>query len=198
MADGLRMTERPTTTAQLHDRGIGRRRLAGAAAPAQRKPAMRFGLWLTKDRDAKVRVSDCGGSLCGTIVWLVAADRQGNRQAGHRQDESRPCAAQSPDGGRPDFRHAAGAANRWTGAIYNADDGKTYSGSVELLDRQPAQDPGLPRPVLRSRDLDADQLMLSARAAPEHTEGVGETSVSPTPSAVCRTGRFVTNTHRSV
>ena len=31
------------------------------------------GDWLTKDRDAKVRVADCDGGLCGTVVWLKDA-----------------------------------------------------------------------------------------------------------------------------
>jgi uncharacterized protein (DUF2147 family) len=28
------------------------------------------GIWLTQAGDAKVRVSNCGGSICGVVVWL--------------------------------------------------------------------------------------------------------------------------------
>ena len=28
------------------------------------------GIWLTQAGDAKVRVSRCGGGICGVIVWL--------------------------------------------------------------------------------------------------------------------------------
>lgn len=28
------------------------------------------GVWLTQASDAKVRVSKCGGGLCGVVVWL--------------------------------------------------------------------------------------------------------------------------------
>ena len=28
------------------------------------------GIWLTQAGDAKVRVSKCGGGICGVIVWL--------------------------------------------------------------------------------------------------------------------------------
>ena len=38
------------------------------AAPVRAESPL--GVWLTKDKDAHVRIWDCGGSLCGTIVWL--------------------------------------------------------------------------------------------------------------------------------
>ena len=28
------------------------------------------GIWLTQAGDAKVRVSKCGGGICGVVVWL--------------------------------------------------------------------------------------------------------------------------------
>ncbi len=28
------------------------------------------GTWLSQDGGTKVRVTDCGGNLCGTVVWL--------------------------------------------------------------------------------------------------------------------------------
>ena len=28
------------------------------------------GIWLTQAGDAKVRVSRCGGGICGVVVWL--------------------------------------------------------------------------------------------------------------------------------
>ncbi len=53
-------------------------RIAGALAFAFVTLAFAFpcqaesplGVWLTKDKDAHVRIAECGGSLCGTIVWL--------------------------------------------------------------------------------------------------------------------------------
>src|SRR5437868_12069888 len=39
---------------------------AGASA----KAADAKGIWLTADGEAKIRIADCGGRLCGTIAWL--------------------------------------------------------------------------------------------------------------------------------
>jgi len=40
---------------------------ASAFADSMADPS---GLWLTEAGDAKIRVSQCGDSICGTIVWL--------------------------------------------------------------------------------------------------------------------------------
>ena len=92
------------------------------------------GDWLTKDRDAKVRVADCDGGLCGTVVWL--------------KDPIDP-ATGKPVADKHNVDHAlrtrplmgvqivldmkpSGTADKWTGHIYNSDDGKTYRGSIAL------------------------------------------------------------------
>ena len=62
-----------------------------------------------------------------------AADRQGNGAARHRPEQPRSREAQPPDDWGPDLRDAPASPNKWTGAIYNAKDGKTYSGNIELL-----------------------------------------------------------------
>ena len=42
--------------------------LAGLAGPAlAADPA---GMWLTQGGNSRIRLADCGGALCGTIVWL--------------------------------------------------------------------------------------------------------------------------------
>ena len=28
------------------------------------------GMWLTQGGNSRIRIADCGGALCGTIVWL--------------------------------------------------------------------------------------------------------------------------------
>jgi uncharacterized protein (DUF2147 family) len=42
------------------------------AAPAVRAQAGGdvIGIWLTQAGDAKVRVSKCGGGICGVVIWL--------------------------------------------------------------------------------------------------------------------------------
>ena len=41
-----------------------------AAVPATAQAAGPDGIWLTQAGDAKVRVSKCGGGICGVVVWL--------------------------------------------------------------------------------------------------------------------------------
>lgn len=93
------------------------------------------GVWLTADGEAKIRVADCAGKLCGTIVWLKrpfdpdtgkpSLDKQ-NPEAGKR---TRPLIGVPILTGM----HPTGTA-QWAGPIYNADDGNMYEGKMTLLD----------------------------------------------------------------
>jgi uncharacterized protein (DUF2147 family) len=91
------------------------------------------GVWLTQAGDAKVRVSKCGGGLCGVVVWL--RDPIDPATGKPQLDDKNPNAAlaKRPVIGLPLFTsmHAAGP-NRWSGEIYNADDGKSYRSNVSL------------------------------------------------------------------
>jgi uncharacterized protein (DUF2147 family) len=104
------------------------------ASPGAASAADPVGLWLTEDGNAKVRISPCGGAICGNIVWLRQPNDgngkpkldKSNADAGKR---GRPLLgvpivlAMKPDG-----------TSKWSGQVYNAEDGKTYSGSFALLD----------------------------------------------------------------
>jgi len=103
-------------------------------SPAAAQQAEVHGLWLTKGRDARVRVADCGGQLCGTIVWLSQPiDRETGRPMTDRMNPD-PSRRSRPMIGVRIFGMQKGVNGRWTGVIYNAEDGKSYSGSVELID----------------------------------------------------------------
>jgi uncharacterized protein (DUF2147 family) len=92
------------------------------------------GLWLTEDGEAKIRVGKCGAYVCGAVAWLKQpTDSNGkpktdqlNADPGKR---SRPIIgvpivlSMKPDG-----------AARWSGKVYNAEDGKIYNGSLTLAD----------------------------------------------------------------
>lgn len=90
------------------------------------------GLWLTDDGEAKIRVSRCGANLCGNIAWLKDPnDNKGTPMLDEKNADarkrSRPLIgvpivlAMKPDG-----------ADKWSGKIYNAEDGKTYNASITL------------------------------------------------------------------
>ena len=93
-----------------------------------------MGLWLTKDRDAKVRVADCAGALCGTIVWLKdPIDPATGKSATDKQNVDRALRSRPLMGVQVilDMK-PSGAPDKWTGHIYNSDDGKTYHGNIAL------------------------------------------------------------------
>ena len=41
--------------------------LAGSQSALAADPT---GVWLTQGGNSRIRVADCGGALCGTIIWL--------------------------------------------------------------------------------------------------------------------------------
>jgi uncharacterized protein (DUF2147 family) len=108
--------------------------LCGLALPGTAFAAEPIGTWLTEGGKSQVKIVRCGDALCGTIVWLKEPN--------------------NPDTGRPktDFRNQDAAkraravigleivlgmqpsstANKWTGEVYNPEDGKTYSGSLTI------------------------------------------------------------------
>lgn len=84
------------------------------------------GVWMRSSGTGKIRIDQCGGALCGTVVWEKAP----------RKDIYNPDPAKRNDplvgrrvllGLKP-----TGTADQWKGEVYNADDGKTYTGYVTL------------------------------------------------------------------
>ena len=91
------------------------------------------GIWLTQAGDAKVRVSKCGSGVCGVVVWLrdPIDPATGKRQIDDKNPN--PALAKRPIIGLSLFVGMRPAGpNKWSGQIYNADDGKTYASSVSV------------------------------------------------------------------
>lgn len=102
--------------------------LALLSAPARAEApggASLDGTWLTESHETQVRFAPCGTSQCGTIVWMKQP----------HADTANPDAAKrsrslvgtvfvydlKPDG-----------AKHWSGQLYNFENGKTYSGTLEM------------------------------------------------------------------
>jgi len=91
------------------------------------------GTWLTEGGKSHVRIAGCGGAICGRIVWLKEPNdpETGKPKTDKRNadagKQSRPMIgveivlSMKPSGG-----------DKWTGQVYNAEDGKTYSGSITM------------------------------------------------------------------
>jgi uncharacterized protein (DUF2147 family) len=108
--------------------------MALAATPASAEMnADPTGIWLTQAGDAKIQVSKCGAGICGTIVWLKAPidSTTGRPQVDDKNRD--PALARRPIIGLTLFKGMKPVAERkWSGRIYNADDGKTYSSDITL------------------------------------------------------------------
>jgi uncharacterized protein (DUF2147 family) len=102
------------------------------AAPAFAADAV--GTWYTADKESQVKIVNCGGALCGTLVWL----KQPIDPATGRPKTDKNNADASKQG-RPLLgvpivlgMKPNGVPNQWSGEVYNASDGRTYSGSFTL------------------------------------------------------------------
>lgn len=88
------------------------------------------GTWLTEDKDAIIRVTDCAGGvsgappatpsgkLCGFIAWF--------------QDPDQAAKDGYAIGRKVVLDMVPAAANKWDGQVLNTDDGKMYKGNLEL------------------------------------------------------------------
>ena len=91
------------------------------------------GIWLTQAGDAKVRVSKCGGGICGVVVWLKEPIDPATGKPQVDDKNPNPALARRPIIGLPLFSGMRPAGpNKWSGQIYNADDGKTYASHISL------------------------------------------------------------------
>jgi uncharacterized protein (DUF2147 family) len=92
------------------------------------------GMWLTEGGKARVRVSPCGGALCGAIMALKEAN---DPETGRPKTDKHN--ADAGKRGRPIIgvhillgMKPTDTPGKWAGQVYNAEDGKTYTGYVTL------------------------------------------------------------------
>ena len=91
------------------------------------------GVWLTQAGDAKVAVSRCGAALCGRVVWLKAPIDGATGKPQVDDKNPNPKFAKRPIMGLQLFiGMRPQGARKWSGRIYNADDGKSYVSNVTL------------------------------------------------------------------
>jgi uncharacterized protein (DUF2147 family) len=102
------------------------------SGPARAADAL--GTWYTADKDSQVRITNCGGALCGSLVWLkepidpATGRPKTDKNNADASKQSRPLLgvpivlAMKP----------SGTPDQWSGNVYNASDGKTYTGSFTL------------------------------------------------------------------
>jgi uncharacterized protein (DUF2147 family) len=92
------------------------------------------GVWLTEAGDAKIRISQCDPGICGTVVWLKVAIDPATGKPQVDDKNTNPSLTRRPIVGINIFNGMKPVAeHKWSGRIYNADNGKTYSSDVSLL-----------------------------------------------------------------
>jgi uncharacterized protein (DUF2147 family) len=80
------------------------------------------GTWLTESGETRVRIAPCGGNLCGTIAWVKTPTKDLKNPRADLQERSVVginMITMKPAGDK-----------KWTGSLYNYQDGKTYSGTL--------------------------------------------------------------------
>jgi uncharacterized protein (DUF2147 family) len=91
------------------------------------------GIWLTQAGDARVRVSKCGAGICGVIVWLRDPINATTGKPEVDDKNPNPALARRPMIGLRLFSGMRPVGpNKWSGQIYNADDGNTYASSISV------------------------------------------------------------------
>ena len=103
------------------------------AVPAQAQGADPTGTWLTQTGDARIKVTRCGGGICGAVAWLREPNDPLTGRPQRDDKNPNPAVAKRPILGLVLFSNMrpSGTA-RWSGTIYNADDGQTYASNVAM------------------------------------------------------------------
>jgi uncharacterized protein (DUF2147 family) len=105
-----------------------------AALPARAQTGLDpSGIWLTQAGDARVRVSKCGAGICGVVISLKDPIDPATGKPQVDDKNPNPALKRRPIIGLPLFSGMRPSGpNRWSGQIYNADDGSTYVSHVSV------------------------------------------------------------------
>lgn len=84
------------------------------------------GTWRHPDNGSHIRMYKCGPNLCGSIAKVTD---------GQKYDSKNPLKAKRKRSiiGLTILRARKTGAKKWSGSLYNRHDGKTYSGTVQVL-----------------------------------------------------------------
>src|ERR1044071_8716779 len=102
--------------------------LAMAPEAAFAADASVIGDWLVKDGYANIRIDQCGGKMWGIVVW--------EKTPGLDVENPDPAKRSRPTLGMPVLMGLAPAKEpgKWSGEIYNSNNGKMYSANISLAD----------------------------------------------------------------
>lgn len=97
------------------------------------------GTWMSEDGGLKVELTDCGAKLCGHVVWLGEPIDENTGKPKTDQLNPDPDKRDRPLIGLQVVRDMAPAGpDRWSGLIYNAEDGHEYRARLRITGERTA------------------------------------------------------------
>ena len=103
-----------------------------AMTPGPARAGEPTGIWLSQDGDVKMKVARCGDAICSTIAWLKNPNDEKGKPKVDLNNADASKRSRPIMGSAIILPMKADGADRWSGQVYNAEDGKTYSGSFAL------------------------------------------------------------------
>ena len=94
------------------------------AMPAVSNAGSVNGTWQSESGKTRVKMSKCGGSVCGTIVWVKNPGKDVKNQDASKRGRNLV--------GIRMVKFSETGANEYEGTLYNDENGKTYSGKMSL------------------------------------------------------------------
>jgi uncharacterized protein (DUF2147 family) len=92
-----------------------------------------LGNWYTAEQKSKVQVAKCGDAICGTIVALKEPNDPKTGKPKIDDINADASKRTRPIVGTPIvLGMKPSGADKWTGQVYNPEDGKTYTGSLTM------------------------------------------------------------------
>lgn len=126
------------------------------------KPALAAdasGVWLTKQEDgnrsARIKVANCGSSLCNSIIWVSHPFDSKGRPLRDIRNKN-PKLRRRPIVGLTVLLNMRKAGrNKWSGYVYSPERGQVFKGTVTLVSRNKLKVTGCKKvmfvPVCKSR-----------------------------------------------
>ncbi len=105
--------------------------IMGLAAQASAEEAV-TGIWRLDNGKVTVKVTPCGGNLCGTVVALKKPRDDKGRPRLDKENPKESLRSRPVIGLTILSNMKPEGENRWNGTIYNPDDGNTYRSMMNL------------------------------------------------------------------
>src|SRR5215813_8248974 len=90
-----------------------------------------IGTWLTEGGKSRVKITDCGGALCGSIIWLKEPNDPETGKPKTDKNNVDASKRTRPIIGVPIvLSMKPNGANKWSGQVYSPEEGKVFSGNL--------------------------------------------------------------------